>query len=304
MFPHVSTEALMCALVLAEEGNLGRTAERLHTSHSNVGRKVKTLQSSWGVELFRRSLTGFDLTDEGRFALREIRKSIEHVQRGFDHAIYLSVKHRRPLLVGHSLYIQEKVLPWLQRQSTSGTEFSRVVPKADTSAHLMTRVLRGQLHIGFGVMPIEDKDLWVESLGHEYFGVCIPADHPFKSKVRLSARDLINETIHWMPRSVHPALYRQVTGYLYGVGIHAYSLREARAIIQGIDLAAHKLGVALVPQSAARFQHPGVLFKPLTDKLIRIETVVFARKDRMHGEISEFVNTAIAELRSAKTELH
>jgi hypothetical protein len=68
-------------------------------------------------------------------------------------------------------------------------------------------------------------------LGHEYFGVCIPADHPFKNKVRLSVRDLVNETIHWMPRSVHPALYRQVTGYLYGVGIRAHSLHEERAII-------------------------------------------------------------------------
>jgi DNA-binding transcriptional LysR family regulator len=219
----------MCALVLAEEGNLGRTAERLHTSHSNVGRKVKTLQSAWGVELFRRSLTGFELTDEGRFAVREIRKSIEHVQRGFDHAIYLSVKRRRPLLVGHSLYIQEKVLPWLQRQSTSGTEFSRLELKADTTVHLMTRVLRGQLHIGFGAMPIQDKDLWIESLGHEYFGVCIPADHPFKSKVRLSARDLVNETIHWMPRSVHPALYRQVH-VIESAGFSRNSGRDQRTL--------------------------------------------------------------------------
>jgi len=303
MFPHVSTEALLCALVLSEEGSLIRTAARLHTSHTNVGRKIRTLQQGWGVELFQRTLHGFELTEQGRSAIREIRESVSHIQRGFDHAVYAAVKNRRPLHIGHSLYIHEKVLPFLQRQQQPGANFSRVRLKADTTIHLKVRVHRGELHIGFGVMPVLDRDLWVATIAQEYFSVCIPANHPFKDKLRLSAHDLIEETIYWMPRSSHPAFYEQVTDYLYGVGIHSDRLREARAIIQGIDLAANNLGVALVPQSAARFQRPGVLFKPLTDKLIKIETVIFVHRDQMHGETSEFVNFALAELRSPKTDM-
>lgn len=293
----------MCALVLSEEGNLGRTAERLHTSHYNVGRKLKTLQSAWGVQLFRRNLTGFELTEEGSLAIREFRKSIEHVQRGFDQAIYLSVKNQRPLLIGHSLYVHGKVLPYLERQRIPGSGFSRIELRADTTVHLMRQVLHGLLHIGFGAAPVQDRDLWVASIMQEPFGICIPADHPYKDKVRLSLHDLVNETIYWMPRSVHPAFYRQVTEYLYGVGIQPHQLREARAIIQGIDLAASRLGVALVPESATRFQHPGVLFKSLADKLIHIETVVFARRDQMHDAVSDFVQAAIAELSPRKARL-
>ncbi len=293
----------MCALVLSEEGNLIRTAERLHTSHYSVGRKLKMLQSAWGVEFFRRNLTGFELTDEGRLAVREFRKSIEHMQRGFDQAIYLSVKRRRPLLVGHSLYIYRKVLPYLEKQSISSSEFSRIELKADTTVHLVNRVLRGLLHVGFGVAPVEDKDLWVAPIVREYFGICIPADHPFKDRLRLSIHDLVDETIYWMPRSVHPAFFRQVTEYLHGIGIQPHNLHEARAIIQGIDLAASRLGVALVPESAARFQYPGVLFKPLADKLIHIETTVFARRDQMRGAPGDFVQAAIAELSPRKPRL-
>jgi len=106
-----------------------------------------------------------------------------------------------------------------------------------------------------------------------------------------------------MPRSVHPAFYDQVSDYLHGVGHHTDNLQEARAIIQGIDLAAHNLGVALVPQSAARFQRSGVLFKPLTDKLIQIETALFVRRDKMHGDVLEFVNAALSELQAPKTDL-
>ena len=296
MFPHVSTEALMCALVLSEEGNLGRTAERLHTSHSNVGRKLRTLQSTWGVELFRRSLKGFELTDEGRRAIPELRRSINHVQRGFDQAIYLSVKNRRPLLIGHSLYIHETVLPYLERQSISGSDFSRIILKADTTVHLVTQVLRGLLHIGFGVAPIQDKDLWIAPIARENFAACISAEHPFRERIRLSIHDLVGEAIYWMPRSVHPAFYRQITEYLFGIGVEPHNLHEARAIIQGIDLAASRLGIALVPESAARFRHPGVLFKPLTDRLIYVETVVFARRDQMHDGVSDFIEAALKEL--------
>ena len=293
----------MCALVLAEEGNLVRTAERLHTSHSNVGRKVKALQQDWGVELFHRNLTGFELTDEGRAAVRELRRALEHVQRGFDRALYAAVKNRRPFRVGYSLYVHEKILPFLQRQGAPGTDFSQFRLRADTTTQLVPRVLRGELHVGFGVMPILDRDLWVAPVAHEYFGVCIPDTHPLKSRTRLAARDLANETLYWMPRSVHPAFYDQVSDYLHGVGHHTDNLQEARAIIQGIDLAAHNLGVALVPQSAARFQRSGVLFKPLTDKLIQIETALFVRRDKMHGDVLEFVNAALSELQAPKIDL-
>lgn len=57
--------------------------------------------------------------------------------------------------------------------------------------------------MGFGVMPIFDKDLWITPVAHENFSVCIPDTHPFKDKARFSAHDLTKETLYWMPRFVH-----------------------------------------------------------------------------------------------------
>jgi DNA-binding transcriptional LysR family regulator len=303
MFPHISTEALVCALVLSEEGNLSRTAERLNTSTSNVSRKVKTLQTSWGVQLFSRSIAGFELTEEGRASIQEIRGSIEYVQRGFDRALHESIRHRGPFHVGHSLYVHSKVLPFLQKQNVPEGDFSRIALKSATTVQLTARVLRGEVQVGFGVMPIMDKDLYVVPLLSENFSLCLPENHSLKNKLRLAARDVVSEKLYWMPRSVHPAFYDHVTGYLRGVGHDPGNLHEARAIVEGIDFAAARFGVALVPQSSARFKCPGVLFKPLTDRLIRIETALFVRRDQMKGAVREFVNTALAELRPPKTEL-
>ncbi len=62
-------------------------------------------------------------------------------------------------------------------------------------------------------------------------------------------------------------------------------------------------GIALVPQSAAHFQYPGVLFKPLTDKLLQIETALLVRRDQMHGGVQDFVNSALAAIQPAKIDL-
>jgi DNA-binding transcriptional LysR family regulator len=303
MFPHISTEALVCALVLSEEGNLSRTADRLHTSPSNVGRKVKSLQRNWGVHLFNRSLAGFELTEEGRVFMLEIRRSIEYVQRGFDRAIYQAMRNNRPFRVGHSLYIHSKVLPFLQRQNTPKEGYSHSALQSATTMQLKTRVLRGEVQVGFGVMPIFDRELYVAPVLNEGFSLCISDSHPLRNKVRVAAQEAANERFYWMPRSRHPAFYDRVTGYLRSVGHDLRNLHEARAILEGIDSAAYKSGVALVPQSASRFQRPGVLFKPLTDKLLRIETVLFVRRDQMHGAVREFVDTALGELRSPRTDL-
>ena len=125
--------------------------------------------------------------------------------------------------------------------------------------------------------------------------LCIPDIHPLRNKVRVAAQEAANERLYWMPCSTHPAFYDRVTGYLRGVGYDLRNLHEARAILEGTDFAAYKSGVALVPQSGSRFQRSGVLFKPLTDKPIRIETVLFVRRDQMHGAVREFVDTVLGD---------
>lgn len=301
MIPNVSIEVLLCALALSEEGNLSRTAHRLHMSASNVSRKVKSLQTSSGVHLFERGLSGYDLTDEGRSFMPELRVSIRHMERGFDRAHYQSIHNQTPFRIGRSPDCHGRTLVFLEKHMRTPNGFSNVSIKSATSMQLKTRVLRGELQAGFGVTPMVDSDLRVLPLMDEGFSLCIPDSHALKGKVRLAARDVANERLYWIPRSMHPALYDEVTGYLRGVGHDTHTLGEARTVIEAIDCAANGLGVALVPHSAERFRCPGVLFKPLTDRQLCIETALFVRRDQMNGVVGDFIEAASAQLRPRKS---
>jgi hypothetical protein len=143
-------------------------------------------------------------------------------------------------------------------------------------------VLRGELQAGFGVLPIVDQALWVERVAHEPFCVCLTEHHRLATHSRLAARELSNETLVWIPRSIHRLFYDNIVNYLLTLKFNSRRFLEAHTITQALDLAAHGAGVALLPQSASRFQRPGVLFKPLTDDLLRIETALFV--PRVHNE--------------------
>jgi hypothetical protein len=118
---------------------------------------------------------------------------------------------------------------------------------------LKTRVLRGEVQVGFGVMSVFDRDLYVVPILNEGFSLCIPDSHHLRNKVRVAVHDVVNEKLHWIWRFMHPTFCDRVTCYLQGVGCELRNLNEAGGIVEGIDFAAYKSGVALVQQSASRF---------------------------------------------------
>lgn len=293
-------QQLLFLQTVLEEGSLVRAANRLHTTHSTLSRGLKTLAKGLGLELFDKTPRGLKPNRVGRIYGAQIRKSLSQAKTAFDLARYEETLHRQPFLVGHSPYIHSGLLPLLEHLALPGSEAPPVILKSAPTMQLVRRVLNAQLQAGFGVLPIVDKDLWIERIAHEPFSVCLSERHRLAHHDKLSARELRGETLFWLPRNVHPAFYDRIVNYLLSLKFNAQHFQEAHTITQALDFAAHGVGVALVPRSASRFQRTGVLFKPLTDELIRIETALFVRKDQMHGSVKDFIGIALAGVTALK----
>jgi DNA-binding transcriptional LysR family regulator len=71
-------------VVVAEQGNLGRAADRLGLGQPALSKSLKRLEDALEVRLFRRSANGMELTAEGALLLsraRELRQSLRNVAR-------------------------------------------------------------------------------------------------------------------------------------------------------------------------------------------------------------------------------
>ena len=293
MWHSPSLQQLLFLEAVLEEGSFVRAADRLQTTHSTISRSLKTLSISLGLSLFERTPHGLRVSGIGRIYGEQVRGSLDQAKLAFDLARYEANLHRHPFYVGHAPDVHGGLLPALEKLTLPGAEAPPVVLRSEPTMRLVWRVRRGEFQAGFGILPIVDKALWVERVAHEPFSICIPEQHRLVAHSRLSARELSREALIWIPRSSHRRLYDKVVNYLRTLKFDPRRFLEAYTITQALDLTAHGAGVALVPQSASRFQRRGVLVKPLTDDFLRLETALFVRRDQMNTAVKEFIGVAL-----------
>ena len=62
------------------------------------------------------------------------------------------------------------------------------------------------------------------------------------------------------------------------------------------------LGLALLPRTASRLSHNGVVFKNVTDRYLQFETAIFARKDIVRGSLKEVFRLVVSRLQDRKDQ--
>lgn len=295
---------------VAEQGSFSRAAKLLHTSPSFLTRKIGSFERGLGVKLFERSTRKVTLTDAGNLLLPEMQTSIRHAERAWNLAHFYMRIWKGPLRIGYSPLISSSTLLLLQRLDLSGLEAGRVGESRDipepravletaTNQKLMDLVLRGELHAGVGVTPIDDRGLSVEALTVEPFSLCIPKNHSLAQRVSVSVRDLHGETFYWIPRRFNPAFYDRVAEYIAATGaVPIY--QEICSITHAIEVVSHGLGVAMLPRSVSRLSPNGVVFRHVADKYLTFETAIFARKDVIRGALKEVFQLVVSRLQEPR----
>ena len=167
---------------------------------------------------------------------------------------------------------------------------------------LVDLVLHGEVHAGVGIMPIEERGLWVEPLTKEAFCLCVPKNHPFAQRPSLAVRELHGQVLYWLPRRISPAFYDLVTEYIERTGaVPVY--QEICSVTHAIEVVSHGLGIAMLPRTASRLSYSGIVFKNVTDRYLQFETAIFARKDIVNGSLKEIFQLIVSRLQDERPKV-
>jgi DNA-binding transcriptional LysR family regulator len=237
-------------LAVAFHLNFGRAADELLVAQPALSRAVKSLEDDLGVPLFVRDKHSVVLTEAGRALVVEAdgllalaQAARRRVRAGGAVSTTLSIGFRPGIII----------TPVVQ-------QFTREYPDVVVVAHRIewdeqtAALLDGRVDVAWVRTPIEDGGLRVVPLFDDAEMVAVPAAHPLANEESIEVDQLADE-----------AMLRYDTAPIHTVG-HPSDFEGVRTMEEKLEAVAMGRGVALLPESAARYyQRADIVYIPVTD---------------------------------------
>ncbi|WP_458527043.1 LysR family transcriptional regulator [Onishia taeanensis] len=249
-------KALRAFVAVAHQGSVSRAAEALHLTQPAVSLKLKQLQETLGLTLFRRHSQGLSLTADGHTLLPSAESALAALQ-AFD----LSAQSMHDTLRGH-LRIGTIVDPEFIRLGAFLHQLVQRTPQVETELHhgtsgfVLDSLLRRELDVGFYLgppgqpAPIDDGSPAVELIELTHFSYHVIAPAGWSS--RLARTDWPSlAALPWIvtpPRSVH---YRLLTQQLLPLGLTPHRVAQVDQEACMLDLVRAGVGLALARDTTA-----------------------------------------------------
>lgn len=163
-------------LLVAEEGNLTRAAERRHTTPSAVSAHVQQLEDQLGLVLFERTRQGMTLSAAGERLLPAARRVISAARDLADTASHLNGNRNREVRLGLNAPPELLCVGRLMAASARGEPPLVIQLESSMSERIVSDVVDGRLDAGFVYGPVEDRALAREPLGRRRLRVAAPGD--------------------------------------------------------------------------------------------------------------------------------
>jgi DNA-binding transcriptional LysR family regulator len=293
-------DSQLAVLAVAEKGSYSAAGKVLAMTGSAVRKQVEGVSRDLGAPIFQRSGGILVPTKAGRLYIPEVRESIRHARLGIDKVRAYLKAERGKLRIGYSSYLSEKLLRIITKLSPDGN--GAVGLRSLLTYQVVSDVLRGRLHVGFGFLPLRDASLVVRPLMEEPLMVCFPQGHKLLAKQTIDATDLENEPVIAVARKALPARHREIVNYFESEGVFLKHVADAYVPREALLQVSHGVGVAMMTRSSAMPARPDVILRPLSNRYLTVKSGVFARKEQDTAYIREFLDLvwqATAGLRPA-----
>jgi DNA-binding transcriptional LysR family regulator len=262
----IDLKLLRYFLAVAEELHFGRAAARLNMSQPPLSIHIKELEQQLGTLLFIRHSRSVTLTHAGKILMEESRRllssanqalaRVEQIGRGEAGRVELGV-------IGTAMW--GKMRPVMRRFLKENPNVE-VLFRENMPAMQMTLLERRELDAGIWRMATAPSPGFTSLRLHESsFLVAMPEEHPLSARDAVPLEALRNEYFVTMP-SIHTdwAFLQRVCK---SAGFSPMIIREVREPQTVLAMISMGIGITLIADSYAQMNWPGVVFRPLEERI-------------------------------------
>jgi DNA-binding transcriptional LysR family regulator len=278
VFPRVEVRHLHAVVVLAEELNFTRAADRLNITQSGFSKQINDVEALHKFHLFiRTNKKNVELTEVGRIFVDEARLALWHIDR----AVHAAREGSDSILtIGHS---PDADLAWISAILAIRLPMYpklRVQLISEFSSELVRRVMAGDLNMALVTAPPETSRITAAAFARTHLYAALPQTHAAAQKEEIALQDLAKDEWILFARRSHPAVRDAIIDAAQRQGIAPKHAHDILTTQEAIHLVSQHAGVAIVTKPAsAGPSAEGVVIRPLADLSLSFETCLIMRAD-------------------------
>lgn len=278
-------------IVVAEELNFTRAAERLNTVQPSLSQQIRHLEEMVGTPLFYRDKHHVSLTEAGRIFLSEARNILSSTERAIALACRAARGEAGHINIGFVPGAEGKVfshlLPFL-REKVPDIELSL---RSMTSPEQLVALASSEVDVGFLRGPVDNPEIVSEVIVRDTIVAVIPTNHPLAKSKRLSIQALAAIPLIQVSIKKAPAIHEIANRLAARAGVQFKTLLDTDGIMATLNAVGAGLGFSIVPEYVRQIAPPTVAVRALdVNPVPEIELLVAHRKDNRLPALIFFLN--------------
>ena len=279
-------------VVVAEELNFRRSAERLHLDQSALSRRIQKLEHLLGFPLLERTTREVALTQAGRNFYNDNKGVLGVYAKSVEVAQAISRGHSGVLTIAYMAFAAVELMPRavaLYRQLRPHVAVNLQYVRTQGQKILLAN---GEIDVGYLLGPLDHDDFESIRLVSDRLCVVSPQNHPINRVRVLTAKDVathplvLGDMAEW-------EFYRWRLNELFGRGGTVLNVAfQASNTLAILGLVRAGLGVTILPESLVPTLHAGLRARPIDQDHYVIDTLIAWRKKDVSTLVRDFIEIA------------
>lgn len=278
-------------LAVAEEGNITRTAERLHVSQPALSTQLAALEDELGHKLFERGARGIELTEKGIALKRRADDLVDLAER-----IEAEIKSGDTDELSGTISIGAGETPAFRFVAHAAEELRRRNPKLQFSVSsgngedILAHLREGTFDLGVLVGPGRYDGFDYLTLPYEHhWGLAVRKDSPLAAKKRISPKDAKGIPLICSRQAMVKEFLAGWFGFPFGKldVVATYNLIFNAAVFVEAGLGAAVCIDGMIPQEFAE----RVVFRPFAPALVSDVYLAWRKNAVLSPAAAAFVAT-------------